>query len=202
QTERQLASLAARQSQRAVADRERLQGRLPADAALLAWVDVPDKGGTVQEHWGCVLRREGAPAWFRLPGTGKDGAWTKDDTALPPRVRQTRGDRGRPAAEGAALVRRLAAQGLEPLAPPFDGARRLFVVPVGWMAGLPLEALTERYTLSYLPSGTQLVRLAEAPRRSAAASLLALGDPVFIPPRQQHPDEPPLPAASRRPASP
>jgi CHAT domain-containing protein len=153
----------------------------------------------VQEHWGCVLRREGAPAWVRLPGTGKDGAWTKDDTALPRRVRQALTSPDRPAAEVAALCRRLAAQRLEPLAPHFDGARRLFVVQVGWMAGLPLEALTERYTLSYLPSGTQLVRLAEAPRQPAAATLLALGDPVFIPPGQQHPDEPPVLAASRGP---
>jgi CHAT domain-containing protein/Tfp pilus assembly protein PilF len=197
--EQQLARLAAQQSQREVAARERLQAQLPAAAALVAWVDVTDQSGGVQEYWGCVLRATGEPAWVRLPGTGKDGAWTKDDTALPGRVRQALANRESPADEVAALCRRLGAQRLEPFAPHLDGVRRLFVVPVGVMVGLPLEALTDRCTVSYLPSGTQLVRLAEAPPRATAGTLLALGDPVFVPPSQQHPDEPPALAASRGP---
>jgi tetratricopeptide (TPR) repeat protein len=199
QAERQLAGLAAKQSQRAVAARGRIQARLPADAALVAWVDVRDHGGGVQEHWGCVLRARGDPAWVRLPGGGTDGAWTPDDTALPGRVRETLASPERPAAEVAALCRRLAAQRLEPLAAQLDGVRRLFVVPAQAMAGLPLEALTDRYAISYLPSGTQLVRLAEAPPQKPTATLLALGDPAFVAPGQQHPGEPPALAASRGP---
>jgi CHAT domain-containing protein len=194
--ERQLASLAAEQSQREVANRERIQAQLPADAALVAWVDVNDQSGAVQEHWGCVLRATGAPAWVRLPGSGTDGAWARDDGTLPGRVREALASSEGPAADFAALVRRLAVQRLEPLAPHLGGVRRLYVVPVQQMAGLPLEALTERYTISYLPSGTQLVRLAEAQRPQASGTLLALGDPVFVAPNQLYPHEPPALAAS------
>src|SRR5262249_47192773 len=94
---------------------------------------------------------------------------------------------------------RLAAQRLAPLAPHLEGVRRLFVVPVGVMAGLPLEALTDRYTTSYLLSGTQLVRLAETRPEKAAGSLLALGDPVYLPPTKQYPHESPVLVASRGP---
>ena len=37
----------------------------------------------------------------------------------------------------------------------------LFVAPVNAMAGVPIEALTDQYTVSYTPSGTYLVRLRE-----------------------------------------
>src|SRR5262249_20791184 len=51
QAERQLAELAAKQSRHEVADRARLQARLPADAALVVWLDESDRSGAVQEHW-------------------------------------------------------------------------------------------------------------------------------------------------------
>ncbi len=46
------------------------------------------------------------------------------------------------------------------------------------MAGIPLEALTQRWTISYTPSGTIHARLRKDPR-SLGASLLAVGDPNF-----------------------
>src|SRR5207249_1700236 len=95
-------------------------------------------------------------------------------------------------ASAADLCRRLEAQRLEPLRPYLEGTRRLFVVPTWEMPGVPVEALTDRYVVSYLPSGTQLVRLAEQPRPSAAATLLALGDPAFAPPEQRPSQEPTL----------
>jgi CHAT domain-containing protein len=53
------------------------------------------------------------------------------------------------------------------------------------MAAVPLEALTDKFTVSYAPSGTMCVWLKEqrVGRSRPAASLLALGDPAFQPPR-------------------
>jgi CHAT domain-containing protein len=118
---------------------------------------------------------------------------------LPGRVWEALASRERPEADVAALCRQLAVQRLEPLAPHLEGIRRLFVVPIGFLAGLPLEALTDRFTISYLPSGTQLVRLAEAHPQPAAGTLLALGDPAVVAPAQRNPAEPPALAASRGP---
>jgi hypothetical protein len=50
------------------------------------------------------------------------------------------------------------------------------------MAGVPVDVLTDQFTISYTPSGTQLARLRERERPSGPATLLALGDPVFSQP--------------------
>jgi hypothetical protein len=47
------------------------------------------------------------------------------------------------------------------------------------MAGVPLEALTDRYVVSYAPSATVWARLQQKHRSLKGASLLALGDPTF-----------------------
>src|SRR5262249_36755389 len=90
------------------------------------------------------------------------------------------------------LVRKLYAQRLAPLEGYLgaqDGlpaVRHLIVLPSNWMAAIPVDALTDRFTVSYAPSGTTFAWLRE--RRGGAAgpdagtrgdSLLAVGDPVF-----------------------
>jgi hypothetical protein len=70
---------------------------------------------------------------------------------------------------------RLAAQRIEPLLPHLEGIFRLYVAAVNEMAGLPVEVLTDRFTVSYTPSGTQLVKLRAKDRPSCPATLLALG---------------------------
>jgi CHAT domain-containing protein len=49
------------------------------------------------------------------------------------------------------------------------------------MAGIPVEALTDRYTVSYAPSGTVFAKL-DRGRRPRPTRLLAVGDPTFAPP--------------------
>src|SRR5262249_53232925 len=44
---------------------------------------------------------------------------------------------------------------------------------------IPVEALTERYAISYVPSGTIFAKLREKHRPLHQPSLLALGDPEF-----------------------
>src|SRR5262249_19021430 len=57
----------------------------------------------------------------------------------------------------AGWTRRLAEQRLAPVRPHLqahDGlpaVRRLIVLPAGWLAGIPVEALTDEYAVSYAP---------------------------------------------------
>ena len=177
-----------------VARLNEIQAALPADAALVAWVDIPPAGPNAAdpdgEHWGVVVRSRGIPAWVPIAGTGPDGLWTKDDTGLADRVRtELRSRPGAGPADLRPLVERLRTQRLEPLAKALgataDGlppARRLIVLPSRAMAGIPIEALLapdDTRTVSYAPSATVFKYLREQPRPDRHAGLLALGDPVY-----------------------
>jgi tetratricopeptide (TPR) repeat protein len=181
-----------------VARLNEIQAALPADAALLTWVDLPPVGPDTAdpdgEHWGVVVRSRGTPSWVAMAGTGSNGRWTKDDTGLADRVRtELRSRPGAGTADLRPLVERLHAQRLEPLvralAATADGlppARRLIVLPSPALAGLPVEALLapdDSRTVSYAPSATVFKYLREQPRPDRRAGLLALGDPVY-----EHPD--------------
>ena len=177
--EKSLGKLAVAVSRREVAALDKLQAALPADAAFLAWVDVSNKSGGLQEHWGCVVLPQGDPRWERLPGSGPAGQWTQEDTALPDQFRAALA-RSAPAAEIDALANKLHAQRLAPLRKHLAGVQRLVIAPVNRMAGIPVEALTNQYTVSYTPSGTYLARLPKR-ERPRGSRLLAVGDPVFQP---------------------
>jgi CHAT domain-containing protein len=172
-------------SRREVVKLDRLQTALPADAAFLAWVGVSHVSGGVQEHWGCVIRPNEEPHWERLLGSGAHGKWTPEDDQLPTQFREAL-VRSAPAADIDALAKKLYAQRLAPLEKHLSGVKRLLVAPVNRMAGIPIEALTDQYTISYTPSGTYLARLKD---RSLPHStrLLAVGDPLFPPTRAAKP---------------
>src|SRR5262249_47317952 len=61
--ETDLADRAVRRSQREVTALDDVRKALPADAALVAWVD--DLAPGVEEHWVCVVRSTGEPVWER-----------------------------------------------------------------------------------------------------------------------------------------
>jgi tetratricopeptide (TPR) repeat protein len=165
-----------------VARLSEIQAALPADAALVAWVDIPPAGPNAAdpdgEHWGVVVRSRGIPAWVPIAGTGPDGLWTGYDIMLAYRVRtELRRRLGGGAADLRPLVERLRTQRLEPLAkalaataegqPP---ARRLIVLPSRAMAGIPVEALLapeDTRTVSYSPSATVFKYLRDQPRPDA-----------------------------------
>ncbi len=177
-----------------VAPLNEIQAALPADAALIAWVDVPPPGPNAAdadgEHWGVVVRSQGIPVWVSIAGSGPDGLWTKDDTQLAARVRsELRGHPGAGTADLRPLLQRLRIQRLEPLAKALDTttaglppARRLIVLPSRAIAGIPIEALLttdDTRTVSYAPSTTVFKYLREQPRPDRHSGLLALGDPVY-----------------------
>jgi tetratricopeptide (TPR) repeat protein len=207
--ETELARIAAAQSAREVYNLERVQSQLPADAALVAWVDVqgqPIAADPHEEHRACVVRHKGKPVWINLSGSGSEGAWTKDDDKLlsglqqalsaPPEAYQ--GDKK-------SLMGRALAQRLTPLEPCLredaenQPVKHLLIEPAWSMAGIPLEALTSRYTISYVPSGTLFARLCEQrpqPHTPATKTprLLAVGAPNFQRPASPIAPEGPLPA--------
>jgi CHAT domain-containing protein/tetratricopeptide (TPR) repeat protein len=181
---------AATLSRQAVLPLEGIQQWLPKDAALVFWMDLTKS----KDHWGCVLRRSGPPAWAQLPGSGSADAWTDDDTRLARRVHE---DLAHHEPEAPSHTRRLAAQRLEPLTPhlaatvDLPAVQRLIVVPVGVMAGVPVEALTDQYLVSYAPSGSVFARLRDKHRQLESPTLLALGDPNFrLPGSGPRPDPP------------
>ncbi len=185
-----------------VLDLPRIQAELSTDSALLSWVDVKGEPNAVDpggEHWACVLRHEGEPVWLRLPGTGKRGAWTEEDDNLAESARQELSTRPNgDSAKAVNLLRQLHAQRIAPARSHLAGVRRLIILPAGWMAGVPIEALTDEYTISYAPSGTIYAWLQEKAeyrkqRGGAGGKLLALGDPVFQQPKGPGKPTPVLP---------
>jgi hypothetical protein len=188
----ELTRLAAAESAQRVCPLGRIQKEIAVDNALVFWLDIDDLG----EHWGCVVRREGPPAWLRLPGSGKDGAWTAADRTLAVRLYRMLLEPTTPAAERDRLALALVRQRLGPLEPHLKttsilpAVRRLLVVPTGPMALVPVEALSERYTVGYVPSGSVLARIRRRPPVPAGGTALALGDPVFSTPPVRLPQSP------------
>jgi hypothetical protein len=178
---------------RRVADLAHVQERLPADTALVGWIDAAD------DHWACVVRRQGPPVWIRLPGSGERGAWTREDERLPEQARAALLHAGEQDKEELAETwRRLYRQRLAPVEAALTekkglpAVRRLVVLGPEWLDGVLLESLKERYTLSYAPSATLFVWLQKRRQspHSGLPRLLVLGDPDLD---RRAPEEPPTP---------
>jgi tetratricopeptide (TPR) repeat protein len=164
---------------------EEAQKALPGGTALVGWID------TKTDHWACVVRQSGDPAWIRLVGSGKDGAWTTEEGGISQGLRSelnpetTRGQAG-PLAES------LARQRLEPLKGHLAGVRRLIVVNSPGLAGIPVEVLLaarpdpawDAITVSYAPSAAMFAYLVGRPvPRDRPATLLAVADPAYPEPK-------------------
>ena len=132
----------------------------------------------MSEHWGCVLRSTGEPVFEALPGRVEKNKFSKVDKALPGEFRTMLQQRNAAKTEVDILAKQLAAQRLAPLEKHLQGAAKLYVVAVNQMAGIPIEVLTDRYTVSYVPSGTFLAQLKNKPLPQTAG-VLALGDPIY-----------------------
>lgn len=183
----------------------RIQQHLESNTAILAWVDFrphPKAFDPNGDHWACVVRHEGEPIWIKLPGSGEGGTWTDEDDARSNRVVSLVAMRpvGRPGlhSELTSLYR----QRIEPVEPYLQGVKRLIVLPTGRMGAVPVEMLTDKYAVSYAPSGTMYAWLGGKTSKSQKikkskqevkksksqnvkktklrkGTLLALGDPCF-----------------------
>jgi tetratricopeptide (TPR) repeat protein len=183
-----------------VYDLDAIQKRLPPDTALVAWLDRAGEAHSADpdgEHWVCVVRHLGTPAWVGLKGTGPRDSWTEDDLDLPRQMAAACAAEADPDDRtwkdwAARLTRQRLAPVTEFLAGQTDlpPVKHLVVLPSPSLAGIPVEALLrpqDGYTVSYAPSGTLLAWLLRkgleplSPARSQAPALLALADPVFPP---------------------
>jgi CHAT domain-containing protein/Flp pilus assembly protein TadD len=172
---------------------------IPADAALVGWLDVQGKPKAADpngEHWACIVRQRGQPLWVKLSGSGPKAAWTTDDDQLAGQVRRRLVEQpGEASAPWRAAAGRLYTQRLVPLArhlgatADLPAVLQLIILPSPALAGVPIEALiaarTDQqpaYTISYAPSGTMFAWLHEQRSRGQKPRpprLLALGDPTF-----------------------
>jgi tetratricopeptide (TPR) repeat protein len=167
-----------------VYSRDKIQASLPADAALIGWLDMRGEAKEADpngEHWAVLLRCTGAPVWVRLPGSGDKNAWTQDDTRLPITLRSAlqsaRGD-------WQPLAQRLRQQRLQPLGKHLQAGnglpavQRLIVLPSLALPGVPVEVFADGYTVSYAHSGTMHAYLHKQPTPTGKG-LFALADPIF-----------------------
>jgi CHAT domain-containing protein/tetratricopeptide (TPR) repeat protein len=173
-------------------DLQMIQAALPADTALVGWLDLPGQPKAADpngEHWAFVLRSGGDPVVARLHGTGPNNAWNDADTGLPPELRsavQSRHGHWKPIAE------RLRKQRLDPIASHLaagqglPAVKRLIVLPSTALAGVPVEVFAEGYAVSYALSGPLYAHLRHQPKLTSDG-LLALADPVFERPRVEPP---------------
>jgi tetratricopeptide (TPR) repeat protein len=169
--------------------RAQIQAALPADTALIAWLDIPGQPKAVDpngEHWAILLRSSGAAIVVRLHGSGDNSAWPDADTQLPAKLRaalQSSDSDWQP------LAGRLRKQRFDPLAPHLQGVRRLIVLPSAALAGVPVEVIADGYTISYAHSATMYAYLLGQPPPTGKG-LLVLADPVFDPSKEKEEAQP------------
>ncbi len=104
--------------------------------------------------------------------------WTDKDKAVPRNaLKALRNPHTEPGQDLKALFR----QRLQPLTPQLRGVTHLIVLPSSSMAGITVEALTDHYRVSYVPSATLYAWLQEQRKNlpPGTGDLLALGDPAF-----------------------
>jgi CHAT domain-containing protein/tetratricopeptide (TPR) repeat protein len=182
-------------------DLRQVQAGIPADAALVAWLDLtshPKAAFPGGEQWACLVRSSGEPVWVALARSDAKAASSATDMMLAERVRRNCSCRPTsPAAPWRDQARELAQRRLAPLVPHLGPAgslpavKTLIILPSPGLNGLPIEALVEAWTgapfayrVSYAPSGTMLAylrqrrpRTRESRADASQARLLALGDP-------------------------
>jgi CHAT domain-containing protein/tetratricopeptide (TPR) repeat protein len=162
-----------------------VQAALPEGTALVEWTfyqPFNPRARAEKDRWGparyaaCVLPRSGEPTWIDLG----DGVAINHDVALlqPALARPARHDvRG--------LGRQLDAKVMAPVRARLGDTHRLLLAPDGALNLVPFAALVgddghyllERYAITYLTSGRDLLRLANpAPPRETP---LIVADPAF-----------------------
>jgi tetratricopeptide (TPR) repeat protein len=160
---------------------EAIQRTLSGGAGLIGWIDQEPY------HWACLVRQSGDPVWIPIPGSGKDGAWTKEQQDLAQRLR-TELDPQTSKGNARSLAETMARQRLEPLKKHLQGVKRLIVVNSPGLSGVPVDVLMaarpdaawDGITVAYAPSASMFVHLMGKPMpRDRAPTLLALADPAY-----------------------
>jgi tetratricopeptide (TPR) repeat protein len=172
---------------------EAVRAALDDTTALVGLVDID------RYHWACIVRPSGGPIWVEIPGSGKDGAWTKDEETMARRLHAALASRS--GGDWRTLAGTLARQRIAPLEPHLNGVKRVIVVNSPGLAGLPAEVLFAARAragqaapvVSYAPSASMFAYLAgRKPAQARPETLLAVGDPAY-PESKPEPALPPPP---------
>ncbi len=162
----------------------RVQEALPANAALIGWIDVKAGGGTF-DSWLYAIRSEGRVAWARC-GSGSSGRYSP--------FRESQNYREQLATPRSSPVgvsrdgRGMWTNRIGPIEDVIADADELVVIPSGAMLGMPVETfvdgegtlLGDRFAVSYAPSATIYAWLEErVASGGSGAGMLLLGDPPF-----------------------
>lgn len=173
-----LALLAVSLSSREVATVKEIQKALKRDEALLTWIDETTHEGGINEHWACVLRSSGEPIFEELKGDGANSAFSADDIELPEKLRMMLWNRNSSEKEIKSDAKRLYEQRFAAIEKHLHGIAKIYIVAVDVMAGIPVDVLTDRVSVSYVQSGTSLARMVDK-RPVKSVGVLAVGDPVY-----------------------
>jgi CHAT domain-containing protein/tetratricopeptide (TPR) repeat protein len=164
----------------------RVQEALPADAALLGWIDVEAGGGSF-DSWVYAVLSEGPVAWARC-GDASSGSYR------PFRESQNyREQLATPQSSPIGVGRDARGMWTDRVASIEDviaDVEELVVIPSGAMLGMPVETLADgdgvllgdRFAVSYAPSATIYAWLRENAASGGEATgsgMLLLGDPPF-----------------------
>jgi len=168
-------------SVQSIAELPQIQSRLDPDMAVVCWLDIagdPTFKHPEGAHFAVVVRNTGDPVWIKIGDDAKLATKVRDLLAKRP----TSTDDFWESDLKTLYSRRLAP--LEKNLAAADGrpaVRRLIVLPSNTMAGIPIEALTDKFTVSYAPSATAFWHFRNQGGRSSSSSkdLLALGNPRF-----------------------
>ncbi len=175
---------------------ERVQRSLASDAALVSWVGLWWQDRNQGEFWVGVLRSQGPPRWVRLPGDATNGSLSQEQLRLGENILAslTQAPRDVSLDWDAASANRLWQQRFAPITSLLtegDGLPRVqqLVVLYPSATHVPVEVLTENYTVSYASSGTIYATLREravmangqVSQNAPIRRMLAVGDPQSAP---------------------
>jgi CHAT domain-containing protein/Tfp pilus assembly protein PilF len=164
----------------------RVQAALPADAAIVGWIDVAAAGGSF-DSWVYAVRSEGPVKWARCgsasPGRSSPFRESKNFREQLATPRSSPVGVGRDA-------RGLWTHRIAPIEEAVADVRELVIIPSGAMLGMPVETfvdgegtlLGDRFAVSYAPSATVYTWLEEraaSGRAGFGTDMLLLGDPPF-----------------------
>lgn len=170
---------------------EEIQRAIPADAALVHWIEARFGNGLRGETWACIVRSQGPPHWVRLPNSNKVFSGRHPlNFAYWQELRAAARWPWRIAAEprGARLASEVGRIWFTPLERHLEGVRHIVVFSPDLCGGGPLSALSDssgrpigdRFSISYVPSATWYTLAARSRHASPrTGSTLVVADPAF-----------------------
>jgi CHAT domain-containing protein/tetratricopeptide (TPR) repeat protein len=171
---------------------KRVQKVLDERAAIVGWLDAGwrevERGSWRYDSWVYAIRKTGPVRWARLEGR------SSPDVSPFKQLWSFRWELANWTSPVSALSRdsqRLFSCRIQPLLAALDGIEELLIIPSGAMVRVPLEALmvnqgtylSDRFTISYIPSATIYTWLHEQTDNEGEAetdgAILLVGDPPF-----------------------